>query len=126
MLSLKGSIQPDPFSPYHVPQPAVPFTNIDLEVEVDDLINDSDEEDLFGHLGRAADEALERAAAEKERLKSENVGEKEKKKRKEKRKERQDKGKELATALGASVAGQVELSKEEKPPKKRKKPVKRR
>ncbi|EJD02835.1 uncharacterized protein FOMMEDRAFT_107850 [Fomitiporia mediterranea MF3/22] len=139
MLSLKGSIQPDPFSPDHVPQPAVPSANADLEVEgdnedqrtedeqrlkslqqVDDPINDSDEEDPFSHLGRAADESLEKAAVEKDRLEDEKAREKEdKKKRKRERKERKEKEKDLTAVVGATATGQVGLSKEEKPPKKK-------
>ncbi|KAH9942444.1 uncharacterized protein BXZ73DRAFT_88017 [Epithele typhae] len=101
MVSLVGSIQPDPFSPDHVPRPTTSTattvakriegagrtesTGIS-EREVDALIedDDSDEEDMFQKLGRRADEAQRLALAKEEQ------GAKEKKR---KRKEGKVKGK---------------------------------
>jgi len=70
MLSLIGSIQPDPFSPEHVPKKTVPASTESEEADevlnqlvaesaaADDLEEDSDEEnDAFRRLGKMADEA---------------------------------------------------------------------
>lgn len=70
MLSVIGSIQPNPFSPEHVPKSAAPVSPESEEVDEvlnqlitkeapeDDLGEDSDEEnDAFRRLGKMADEA---------------------------------------------------------------------
>jgi len=70
MLSVIGSIQPDPFSPEHVPKRAAPVSPESEEADEvlnqlviesaagDDLGDDSDEEnDTFRRLGKMADEA---------------------------------------------------------------------
>lgn len=86
MLSLVGSIQPDPFSPAHVPdhsvaaaaprwQPAAAPQDVAM-ADVEEVDEDEDE-DAFETLGRMGDEAAERKAA----------AEADKKARKHKRKE---------------------------------------
>jgi DNA-directed RNA polymerase I subunit RPA43 len=69
MLSVIGSIQPDPFSPEHVPKRTAPISPESEEADEvlnqltgrtpgDDLGEDSDEEnDAFRRLGEMADEA---------------------------------------------------------------------
>lgn len=84
MLSLLGSIQPDPFSPAHVPQAGPPSKPLDEESdqdefpveetafgghEEDDIDIDSDE-DTFGMLGRKADEAAAKEAIRRAELAS--------------------------------------------------------
>ena len=85
MLSLKGSLQPDPFSPHHVPQPAVPSAQLDDEADEAEerevsatlpsqhspedagAVDDSDdEEDPFAHLNLVRDEAVAAKEREKE------------------------------------------------------------
>lgn len=69
MLSVIGSIQPDPFSPEHVPRRAAPVSPESEEADEvlnqlmtettpeDELEGDSDEEDdMFRRLGKRADE----------------------------------------------------------------------
>ena len=68
MLSVIGSIQPDPFSPEHVPKRAAPVTPESEEADevlnqlitdpaVPDDLEDSEEDDAFRRLGKRADEA---------------------------------------------------------------------
>jgi len=69
MLSVIGSIQPDPFSPEHVPKKAAPVTPESEEAEevlnqlvtgsavADDLEDSDEEDDAFRRLGKMADEA---------------------------------------------------------------------
>lgn len=102
MLSLRGSLQPDPFSPTHVPEVAirgvseVPSESSTAVVrsailafeEEEDLPFDEYDgiesgEDTFARLGRLGDDA--RAARERER-EAEVALEQEKKKEKKKRK----------------------------------------
>ncbi|KZT66361.1 hypothetical protein DAEQUDRAFT_730335 [Daedalea quercina L-15889] len=98
MLSLVGSIQPDPFSPTHQHAPptqtasssrevsrvlAGPFDD-DIavaELDLDEGLG-TDEEDTFGMLGRLGDEAAAREAEQREKEKQAAKGEK-KRKRKE-------------------------------------------
>ncbi|TFY65227.1 hypothetical protein EVJ58_g2109 [Rhodofomes roseus] len=101
MLSLVGSIQPDPFSPDH--QPALPTQTASssrevsrvlagpleddvgvAELDLDEGLG-TDEEDTFGMLGRLGDEAAAREAEEREK-------EKQAAKRERKRKRREDAG----------------------------------
>ena len=135
MLSLKGSLQPDPFSPYHIPQPAVPSTHVDLErddeEEVEDLVNQQqsdaaareDESELegdpFAQLGQAREEALEKQAREKQRIEEDEKA-KEKEERKRRRKERKEKEKVQAAAPVHKEDG-TEKSVSKPPKKKRKK-----
>ncbi|KAG6813640.1 hypothetical protein H0H92_008877 [Tricholoma furcatifolium] len=76
MLSLLGSIQPDPFSTAHVPEsgPATKTSPTESEVEVQkeiEVIDEDDgldsDEDTFKTLGKNAAEAEEAALAEKEK-----------------------------------------------------------
>ncbi|KAH8119076.1 hypothetical protein DFH11DRAFT_1696937, partial [Phellopilus nigrolimitatus] len=87
MLSLVGSIQPDPFSPEHVPKPAV-AKNSETDEEPDDGNEESDEEDPFSNLARAAKDADEREAAEKEQKARDKEEKKRKKKEKKEKKEK--------------------------------------
>ncbi|CDO75657.1 hypothetical protein BN946_scf184941.g10 [Trametes cinnabarina] len=99
MLSLVGSIQPDPFSPAHIPKaptttatkagqqpPSRPDTVMLSEKEVDALIEEGqdsdDEHDTFRHLGKLADQAEAEA-----RRKLEAAEEAARKERKRKRRE---------------------------------------
>ena len=106
MLSLVGSIQPDPFSPEHVPDNSIISTTapkrrpIEKQPVVVDEVTDEaavadeegEEEDAFEMLGRMGDEAERKAkeAAEKKERKrkrreaaaKDNEGAVEKKKRK--------------------------------------------
>ncbi|KAI0329690.1 hypothetical protein GY45DRAFT_1324659 [Cubamyces sp. BRFM 1775] len=94
MLSLVGSIQPDPFSPAHVPIAPVttatkptkaasrPETVMMSEKEVDEMIEegeDSEDEDPFQKLGRMADEA--EAKERRAREEAEEAARKEKKRK---------------------------------------------
>lgn len=75
MLSLVGSLQPDPFSPSHVPKSAVPITVASTVLTVEEgpepeqlpeLSDDEDieeEEDPFAILTRERDMAVERQQA---------------------------------------------------------------
>ena len=83
MLSLIGSIQPDPFSPDHIPDRSIISTTInqrqrpqrasESEAAVEDIImpdgemeaGSDDDVDAFGALGRMGDEAERKAEAEK-------------------------------------------------------------
>ncbi|OCH84540.1 hypothetical protein OBBRIDRAFT_786051 [Obba rivulosa] len=109
MLSLIGSIQPDPFSPQHNPSPASatapsrqpapsanPATAEPVDAGEEDL---SEDEDTFGMLGRLGDEAVARAA---QRQADEKGPAKEKK-----RKRKEDK----AQAAGADVEPNSEKKK---------------
>ena len=88
MLSLVGSIQPDPFSPEHVPDNSILSTTTapkrrvveeqTIAIEVDEPANEpgadegeEDDEDAFEMLGRMGDEAERKAkeAAEKKERK---------------------------------------------------------
>ncbi|TBU33678.1 hypothetical protein BD311DRAFT_711646 [Dichomitus squalens] len=83
MLSLVGSIQPDPFSPEHVPKAPIttvstvaarnlatsrPSSALQSEREVDAMIGDDDDSDMdpFGKLGKLADDAERQARAAQE------------------------------------------------------------
>lgn len=69
MLSITGSIQPDPFSPEHVPKRTVPVSSESEEADevlnqlvtepatADDLEDSDEENDTFRRLGKMADEA---------------------------------------------------------------------
>lgn len=107
MLSLVGSIQPDPFNPEHVPRPTVtmaaapsskrgaqprpsslPDTAAQSEREVDDLMEELEggdqsgsDEDPFQKLGRMGDD-------EERRLREEALAAEAEKAKKRKRKER--------------------------------------
>ena len=117
MLSLVGSIQPDPFSPEHVPKapvttatsssqrtkaPSQPPSAHPSEREVDAMMaeaeaeEDSEDEDLdpFQRLGKLADESERRA-----REAQEAAAQKEKKR---KRKEKEGKGESGAAENAAS------------------------
>ncbi|KAI9060323.1 hypothetical protein FKP32DRAFT_1595714 [Trametes sanguinea] len=103
MLSLVGSIQPDPFSPAHVPtaptttatkagQPVSrPDTVMLSEKEVDALIEEvqdsDDEEDAFRHLGKLADQA---EAEERRKLEAAKAAARKEKKRKRRESKAQD------------------------------------
>ncbi|KAI0705049.1 hypothetical protein C8T65DRAFT_653060 [Cerioporus squamosus] len=101
MLSLVGSIQPDPFSPEHVPKAAVttapsqPASAHLSEREVDAMMEEEDKEDSdddldpFQKLGKMADEEERRAREAQEE------GQKEKK-----RKRKAEKGQDGATPVG--------------------------
>ncbi|KAI0820013.1 hypothetical protein BC628DRAFT_1423326 [Trametes gibbosa] len=106
MLSLVGSIQPDPFSPELVPKAAVttatgsksarPATRADpvmmSEREVDALIEegvDSEDEDAFQKLGRMGDEA---AATERRAREAAEEAARKDKKRKRRESKAQEKG----------------------------------
>lgn len=134
MLSLKGSIQPDPFSPEHVPQPAVranakPAEEDDAEEEKESQYpenpnedSDLEEEDPFRHLNQVREKAEERDAAEKERENDEKTREKEEKRRKKKeKKERKEKEKYLAPASTNETVGTEASAENVKPPKKKRK-----
>ncbi|EGO00060.1 hypothetical protein SERLA73DRAFT_34696, partial [Serpula lacrymans var. lacrymans S7.3] len=98
MLSLQGSIQPDPFSPEHAlvalkaksPPPA-PASNVTLdeEDELEENENDEDDDfDTFEQLGRLGDEAEAAQLRQKEEEAAQASKEKrEKKEKKRKRKE---------------------------------------
>ncbi|KAI0374163.1 hypothetical protein BV20DRAFT_962155 [Pilatotrama ljubarskyi] len=105
MLSLVGSIQPQPFSSEHVPKAAVttatssskaaggasrPETVMLSEKEVDAMIeegDDSEEEDAFQRLGRMGDEA---EAAERRAREAAEKAERKEKKRKRRESKAQD------------------------------------
>lgn len=120
MLSLVGSIQPDPFSPEHVPQATVgskpKSTEESHKVEDGELAEDmiaeeesSDEEDPFAALGRAKEEAAEVDKAKKAQEQLKLKGDK-KRKKKEKKGDGDDKDKVHVAAEG-----------EKKPSKKKRK-----
>ncbi|KAI0355602.1 hypothetical protein OH77DRAFT_1424543 [Trametes cingulata] len=124
MLSLVGSIQPDPFSPEHVPKAAVTTatsssktaagasrtdTVMLSEREVDAMIEegeDSDEEDAFQRLGRMGDEAeaAERRARE----------EAEKAERKEKKRKRRESKAQDGAGDGEDASGEKKSKKKKK------------
>ncbi|KAI8972237.1 hypothetical protein BD414DRAFT_500628 [Trametes punicea] len=122
MLSLVGSIQPDPFSPAHVPKAPVttatkaaqsvsrPDTVMLSEKEVDALIEegqDSDEEeDAFQRLGRMADEA-EAAERRKQEVAQEEA-------RKEKKRKRRESKAQDRTADEEDVLGEKKSKKKRK------------
>lgn len=123
MLSLVGSIQPDPFSPEHIPQPAVSAkakatveTGIEEEeegapaeeVQVEEEL--SDDEDPFAALGKAREEATEVKQVRKDKESSKLREEK-----KRKKKEKKHKMDENDTANGITDGSA------EKPPKKKRK-----
>ena len=107
MLSLVGSIQPDPFSPEHVPDHAVQTTTTEAqrkapepEPAVEDVpVVDSEEEDTFEMLGRLGDEATARRAKAEEAAKNA---------KKRKRKEGKEAGKD------SEGGAQVEKKKKKK------------
>jgi len=103
MLSLRGSIQPDPFSPTHVPTPSIIHTKAMSEEpasesstavvrdyvfppgEEEEEVGVGSEVDTFEKLGRMADEEVRRRAEEvKERERQEEEEQKKEKKRKRK------------------------------------------
>lgn len=119
MLSLVGSIQPNPFSPEHVPKaavttskaarPARPDPTLMSEREVDALIEgaeDSSEEDAFQKLGRLGDEA--EAAERRAREAAEEAARKEKK-----RKRRESKAQENG-GDGVEASGEKKSKKKKK------------
>lgn len=101
MLSVIGSIQPDPFSPEHVPKRTAPASPESEEVDevlnqlltdpaaTGDLEEDSDEEnDAFRRLGKMADEAKQaelKAREEAEAAAAATKAAKDKKKKDKKR-----------------------------------------
>jgi DNA-directed RNA polymerase I subunit RPA43 len=101
MLSVIGSIQPDPFSPEHVPKRTAPASQESEEADevlnqlaiepaaTDELEEDSEEEhDAFRRLGKMADEAKRaelKAREEAETAAAATKAAKEKKKKKKKR-----------------------------------------
>ena len=97
MLSLRGSLQPDPFSAEHAPKSVIPSANeskrYEVEVEsmtihVPELEEDSElEEDAFDFVNEIRRKAEELAAADEERKKEEKAKRKEEKKRKRAEKE---------------------------------------
>ncbi|TFY79220.1 hypothetical protein EWM64_g4790 [Hericium alpestre] len=86
MLSLLGSIQPDPFSPEHVPQPAQRVSKSPPPPSTTVLAESSEEEDK-DVLAVSSDEAEER---QREREKKEKEQRKAEKKRKRKEQETQE------------------------------------
>ncbi|KAI5120336.1 hypothetical protein M0805_009412 [Coniferiporia weirii] len=128
MLSLVGSVQPDPFSPEHVPQPAI-ATNVSAPtydeedgeeehgLEQHDQLDDSDEEDPFSHLGQARQEATEMAATEK------LAKAREKEERKKRKREKKEKKEKRKAEKAAEPGGKLEdaPTKTEKPAKKKRK-----
>ncbi|KAF8070208.1 hypothetical protein FPV67DRAFT_1006801 [Lyophyllum atratum] len=100
MLSLLGSIQPDPFSPEHVPESGAKTTRTDSEIEAIEVLHEIDpgeeeedelesDDDTFKALGKTTDEA---AVAQAARHAAEVVALAEKEK-KRKRKEEKANGK---------------------------------
>jgi DNA-directed RNA polymerase I subunit RPA43 len=99
MLSLVGSIQPDPLSSIHMPDHSIQLTTATKErpkkvavpepiiqdTEIPDAADDSDEEDTFQHLGRLGDEAIAREAAQ--RIKAEEAAKSDKKRKRKDAKE---------------------------------------
>ena len=116
MLSLLGSIQPDPFSERHVPLPAIASSSMEkdeeamVEKELGDLLGaneeDSEDDDPFEALTRNAQAEEQRAVAE------ENTKSKEKKNKRKKGKSEDNNG--------LDNSGDV-ADKPAKPKKKRKK-----
>ncbi|KAF5385752.1 hypothetical protein D9615_002481 [Tricholomella constricta] len=107
MLSLLGSIQPDPFSPEHRPESSAAekhpteseMEDIEVEHEMelqeeDEEELESDEEDTFKTLGKMTDEA---AAAEAERRAAEEAALAEAQEKKRKRKAEKAEGKKKRT-----------------------------
>ncbi|KAI0675166.1 hypothetical protein C8Q78DRAFT_1010794 [Trametes maxima] len=124
MLSLVGSIQPNPFSPEHVPVASVttspgskpskrashPDPVVLSEREVDALIEEgsgSEEEDAFQKLGRMGDEA--EAAERRAREAAEEATRKEKK-----RKRRESKVQGDGTGDGEDVSGEKKSKRKKK------------
>ncbi|TFK91329.1 hypothetical protein K466DRAFT_515489 [Polyporus arcularius HHB13444] len=101
MLSLVGSIQPDPFSPEHVPKATVTTApsqsasahlserEVDAMMAEDDIPESDDDLDPFQKLGKLADEEERRAR------KAQEEGQKEKK-----RKRKEEKAQDAATSAG--------------------------
>jgi DNA-directed RNA polymerase I subunit RPA43 len=93
MLSVVGSIQPDPFSPHHVPIISSPTQSEqdeevavlnELEVGAERAAVDSDDEDVFAHLGKLADETREAELRAREEVEAAAQKEKPKKKKRKK------------------------------------------
>ncbi|KDQ55861.1 hypothetical protein JAAARDRAFT_133675 [Jaapia argillacea MUCL 33604] len=112
MLSLLGSIQPDPFSPLHVPeniqtsQPSREASSEPVPPVIDDedheMVNDDsddDEEDTFGRLGRMGDEAAAQEAARRAAVEKQ-AEEEAKKAKKKKRKAEKVEGEEETVKKG--------------------------
>lgn len=97
MLSLRGSIQPDPFSPEHVPHRdnaiSSPFPRGETsEVEVQNSGDEQEEEegeesdeDGFKHLARLTDEAQATQKAKRAREEAERLEEAKNRKRRDSR-----------------------------------------
>lgn len=97
MLSVIGSIQPDPFSPEHVPKRTAPASpeseeadevpnQLVVESAAADDLEDSDEaNDTFRRLGKRADEAKQAGLKAREEAEAAAVAAKAAKKRKKKR-----------------------------------------
>jgi DNA-directed RNA polymerase I subunit RPA43 len=110
MLSVIGSIQPDPFSPEHVPKKAAPVSPESEEADEvlnqlltgpaaeDDLGEDSDEEnDTFRRLGKMADEAKRAELKARQEAEAAAAAAKAAKKKKKKEKEKKPSAGETIT-----------------------------
>jgi DNA-directed RNA polymerase I subunit RPA43 len=100
MLSVVGSIQPDPFSSHHVITSSPTRSQQDDEAEVlDELGIDGDrstspeEEDAFARLGKMADEAKEAEIQAREKVAA--AVQKEKSKKKKRKEVAEEKNSEL-------------------------------
>jgi DNA-directed RNA polymerase I subunit RPA43 len=104
MLSLRGSIQPDPFSPAHVPQTSMKAMSepasesstavvrdaiLPLEEEEEEGTNESGV-DTFERLGRMGDEAAAKAAKRRAEEAKEAEAENEEEKERKKKRKRKD------------------------------------
>lgn len=95
MLSLKGSIQPNPFSPEHVPHPNEGASSpafrqdeireVEAHVESGGDEEDESEEDGFKHLARLTDEAQATQKAKRAKEEAERLEKVKKRKRRESR-----------------------------------------
>jgi len=128
MLSLRGSIQPDPFSPAHVPQTTIkamsePASESSTAVVRDAMLPFQEEEseggedeeiDMFERLGRMGDEAVALQLEAKRRA-EEEVAEaakaKEEKKKKQKRKDSGDEGKVKSKSMSKGERHKRSISK---------------
>ncbi|KAG6852231.1 hypothetical protein C0991_001810 [Blastosporella zonata] len=104
MLSLLGSVQPDPFSPEHVPQngpagKASPTQSEEVEDEIDleEEELESDDEDTFKTLGKLSDEAAAAEAAQRAAAEEVELAAKDKKRKREEKKEKKEKKTKLST-----------------------------
>ncbi|KAH7913163.1 hypothetical protein BJ138DRAFT_668705 [Hygrophoropsis aurantiaca] len=116
MLSLQGSIQPDPFSPRHVPRPIVPSKpsepildhsedrDIDeLDHENDDEGDDDEDMDPFSELAQMAKQEEEAAKRQKEA--EAEVIEREKREKKERKRKQKEANEEGTVRDGEERAG---------------------